>query len=334
MTLWCVNPACKKPIIPDNKFIQCSKCKQRYHENCANVIGVFQDGSIKNCIGCKNNRMSGNRLSGNASQNSNPKSIEELWLKIDNLLTQNTSILTDKIDNIETSLANQIKQANDNIQQLSDNFQNSLSRIDSLETEVEEISKKIQNAEQVKLQDSIEANETMLLEFKDRQNREKNIILHNMQESDNTDEDIDKVKEILKECPFDIAKLKVFRLGKNIIPNKIRPIKVIFENTETALWCKINKNSFCINDLDCKSDLTNQQRDYFKLVYKEFERRKNDCNENDISVKLINGKLTIVKNKVNGSKFNRKQLNTDNKANTRGQNQRERNQNRNQEAKH
>ncbi|KAG5875030.1 hypothetical protein JTB14_008139 [Gonioctena quinquepunctata] len=87
--------------------------------------------------------------------------------------------------------------------------------------------------------------ETLYNEIQERARRSKNVLIHNLKESnlrdhkDRISHDIENAINILSPMEISSADIKVFRLGKP--GNKPRPLKVIFDNEEAALTCIKNR---------------------------------------------------------------------------------------------
>lgn len=145
-------------------------------------------------------------------------------------------------------------------------------------------------------------------EYIDRENRSKNIVLYNIEESESlSDEtekynlDLEKIDTALKVLNLGINSkdIKIRRLGK-FFEGKKRPIKVFLSNKESAL--KAIKNKRKLNeqhkDIYVSLDQTAMQREYYKKIRSELVSRKGD-GESDLFIKYINNMPTIAKRQAN-----------------------------------
>lgn len=145
--------------------------------------------------------------------------------------------------------------------------------------------------------DSIEC---VLSEIKEREERNKNVIITDIPEpvSLNKEErkSIDK-SEVLRvtraidtTCPEPVY---IFRLGK-YMPGKNRPIKVCYQTQETVKSLLRNRNNLKLGTIKLFSDQTPQQQIYIKALKEELKQRV-DAGENDLMIKYIRGIPKIVK---------------------------------------
>ena len=72
--------------------------------------------------------------------------------------------------------------------------------------------------------------EGIIVEIRDRQNRENNIILFKVPDEDSLEADKEFITKLFPSTPFDISKMQVVRLGKFVANATIpRLLKVRFE---------------------------------------------------------------------------------------------------------
>lgn len=143
--------------------------------------------------------------------------------------------------------------------------------------------------------------EEVISEMEERKNKAKNVMIFNVMESTSSDIEEkqkhdkiiveDLVKPILDK-PQEYIK-KVIRIGK--LGDKPRPIKVILQDSDTALKILKNKNRVNLALIKISSDMTIHQRNYLKELRSELERRKN-AGENTLTIKYVRGIPTIVNN--------------------------------------
>lgn len=183
---------------------------------------------------------------------------------------------------------------------------NHLTRINKLENEMVELRKTIE-----RLDNSIEANtngtsktdavnevssESLFNEFHDRAQRAKNIIIHEIPESNSQDtrvrinHDLEQVAEILGKLDVSTRDFKAIRLGRP--GNKIRPLKVLFNNENVASSCLKNRR-LLRDSIRLNADLTIMQRDQIRKAYAELDQRKQK-GEKNLNVKFIKGIPKVV----------------------------------------
>lgn len=171
--------------------------------------------------------------------------------------------------------------------------------------EVLEINKQLVE-ENKKLREIIEnpnhTNETnvnnIVQEIHERQFRATNIIITNIQESSERDhirraeEDTQNVKRIFGDLSAEVTIKKTFRLGKydNI---RNRPLKVVLNSSDEALYILRNKNSIKQPNINIFCDQTKMQRDYYLSVKKKLSEMISQ-GINDKTIKYINNIPTIV----------------------------------------
>lgn len=128
--------------------------------------------------------------------------------------------------------------------------------------------------------------------MRERTKCEKNVIFLNINES--TPEGDHKImKEMLKEAPIDLSKIRSYRIGK-LNKGKTRPLKVIFNNADDAMWVKVHNKKLCKENVKCFSDKTSKQRSYFKQILNDLENRKKN-GETDLQIKYKNDIPMIIK---------------------------------------
>lgn len=132
-------------------------------------------------------------------------------------------------------------------------------------------------------------------EINEREKRSSNIIIFNCVEEENVTDDI-KVNELLSTLSNDLetSYLKSERLGK-IVDGKIRPIKVSLKSKEDVVAVLKNKKRIGhrFKNVRISSDQTIVQRQYFKLVKEEAEKRKQ--NGENVVIKFFSGVPVIKK---------------------------------------
>lgn len=145
----------------------------------------------------------------------------------------------------------------------------------------------------------------VLSEIIDRKAREKNILIYKIPESSSSDtnirisHDVAIVKEALEAIDVQETEFRCFRIGRrNVHNSEPRPLKVSFQNQESALLCLRNKRKLLEGSSSYRigADLTVTQRKQIKDLHAELSRRKNNGEEN-IYIKYVQGVPSIVKAK-------------------------------------
>lgn len=143
--------------------------------------------------------------------------------------------------------------------------------------------------------------ENLITEMLDRQNRMSNVVIFNVKESqknsrtERNEDNIDTVKDILKDINVSKDNLKAYRLGK-YDPNKNRPIKVIFNSAEDAKYVLKNKINIKVPSIRIYGDQTRAQREYYLFVKQKLQDII-DNGDDTKTIRYINNKPTIVNKK-------------------------------------
>lgn len=143
-------------------------------------------------------------------------------------------------------------------------------------------------------------------EIADRNQRAKNIIIHNLPESSsvNPEERIqhDKTQaaQVLSRLEIDPElNFKIIRIGKKV--NEARPAKLIFPNSVVVSQCMKNKRKLLGTSFRIAADRTPLQRKQIKDIYNELNRRKEN-GEPDLIIRYLKGEPFITRAKKNVSK--------------------------------
>lgn len=180
------------------------------------------------------------------------------------------------------------------IKSLKDEVNNLISKVAVLEEK--QGNQSVSNVSVNQGQDRIE-HEQLFEEFEDRRRRAKNVIITNVPESngdtqeDKKSEDMNAVMDLITHCGLeDVDIKKCYRIGKSI-PNKNRPICVVFptEDCKLSVLSKYRTR----NNIYISTDLTKMQQDKAYRVRKDFRARVRD-GEQGIRLKYHNGIPTIV----------------------------------------
>lgn len=193
---------------------------------------------------------------------------------------------------------------------ISDDTLNMSALVFSLSNEIKELKKELQKfsthtcstggLNDIILQDNL------IKEIEDRNVRKNNLILLNIPESDSLttedrkNHDRQQIENIVSLADVtDFSLVTFFRLGKPI-SNKIRPIKVIFENKTTSFMVFKNRSKVFqdpkYKNIKIFKDSTPMEREILKKLRLDLEERKSN-GEKDLTIKYIKGHPTIVKAK-------------------------------------
>lgn len=159
-------------------------------------------------------------------------------------------------------------------------------------------------------QSNVVTQENFINEMLDRQNRRSNIIMLNLKESqlnskaERSKDDIDAVKVILNEMSINKDNVRTFRLGK-YENSKNRPLKVILNSPEDALYVLKNKKSIKVPSVKVFGDQTKMQRDYFLNIKRQLNEMIDKGDESK-TIKYINNVPTIVDKPSQQQQKNRK----------------------------
>lgn len=156
--------------------------------------------------------------------------------------------------------------------------------------------------------DKVELIECAIKEISERNNRSKNIIVHNVLEStssnveDRKRHDKDLVSKLLGDAnPNDILpNFLLFRLGRPL-QDKVRPVKLVFPSPDAALNYLNAVNTFAKkNKLPtvASRDRTLQERNYLQKLRDELQSRMAK-GETNITIRYVSGSPAIVKTQKN-----------------------------------
>lgn len=132
-----------------------------------------------------------------------------------------------------------------------------------------------------------------LSEMEDRKIRSKNVIMFEVPESSSDlsfngmSEDMKSVADVIKEIQGanELQISRVYRLGRKV-PDKVRPLKVEFKNSDQAKYVMMNKGKVP-KEIKVKRDLTLSQRREIAELWKEVEERRGK-GEDNLTVRFVN----------------------------------------------
>ncbi|KAK5637828.1 hypothetical protein RI129_000183 [Pyrocoelia pectoralis] len=148
--------------------------------------------------------------------------------------------------------------------------------------------------------------EELMVEIFERQRRQNNIIIYNLEETNpqlsgeaNAVTDLVKAKTIVSQVAnIDTNGIKIFRLGRIIKENKPRPLKVILNSSYDAISVLRNKQKLrnINNRISVSSDLTPAQQSYLQDLRAQLLDRSTK-GEKDLTIRYIKGIPKIVSQK-------------------------------------
>lgn len=229
------------------------------------------------------------------TQNENINHIREEILEIKNEM-RTIKLATE-------NFSKQFEQIQSEIESIKSNNNKTQDKIKLIENEISTI-KDIQNTGEISTNKSpVLCNENLIHELKDRCDREKNIIIVGISEisdknskarrSYDNNEVIKLMRSLYEDCPTPI---KSIRLGK-YVPNRNRPMKSYFNNTDTPKILLRNKKKSPEN-IQIYADQTSKQIKYLQLLKEELNRRTENGEQNLI-IKYTKGIPTIITNETN-----------------------------------
>lgn len=188
------------------------------------------------------------------------------------------------------TLSKEYRQLQKSVENITAEHKNTQNKLLSIEDEINKL--KIESYQST---DHINQNE-FYHEIQDRLQRAKNVVVVGLREQNDHNEgtqDMEEVHRIFTQidqaCP---KPLKVIRLGK-FNADKPRPIKVIFQTTETPQYLLKHRTKLSTN-IKLYWDQTPKQRNYMQNLQKQLRKREHD-GESNLSIKYIKGVPTIIK---------------------------------------
>lgn len=187
------------------------------------------------------------------------------------------------------------------------------SKIDQLQSEVDDIRHEItqlrthsQRPSTLVAEENMHTviqKESILSEIQDRNIRSKNLIVHNVSESESIDNmeriNYDKIQftKVLEQLQLDQnVVFKVTRIGKKL--NKPRPMRIVLPDSNFAAECLKRKKKLDRSGPSVSADLTIMQRQELRKLYEEINHRKEN-GEASLVIRYSNGNPYIyqLKNK-------------------------------------
>ncbi|KAJ8671786.1 hypothetical protein QAD02_003045 [Eretmocerus hayati] len=190
-------------------------------------------------------------------------------------------------------LLEDIKMANDALKtELSKKIDDVGARMGILERNQEDVQNRLSILENAHKGETYEVNKLLYREVEDRLTRKKNVMIYNIPENDSKDYLKNYLMDLLQEAPFDPQSVRYFRMGKKT-NDKSRPVKLVLNDSEDAMWVLIHQKEFCKDDVYCGNDKTPQQQEYLASLKAELNERKKK-GETKLMIKYLKGTPTIV----------------------------------------
>ncbi|KAL0808278.1 hypothetical protein ABMA28_012773 [Loxostege sticticalis] len=194
-----------------------------------------------------------------------------------------TENLAENLNKISSEVQS-IKSENVQIQDRISIIESDIAKIKNTQTDIDSQSSKTLFAN----------HEELILEMKDRTDRERNIIFVGIKESS------DKNPSVRRNYDMEmITQIATVLLGK-YNPGKDRPVKVCYDNTHIPILLLRHKSKLPENVM-IYADQTPAQKIYLQSIKDELKKRK-DSGETDLIIKYIKNKPTIIK--INSNKKN------------------------------
>lgn len=208
-----------------------------------------------------------------------------------------------------TELTNEIKCIKNTTEKLNLKYETLQQEVENIKSENQVLQDRLQQSEQINISATAASSvkslspthEDLMLELKDRCEREKNVVLIGINEicdksyaARRKHDDCETFKiitSLFEQCPKPI---KTMRLG-TYNPGKNRPLKVCFESTTIPKQLLRNKSKLP-NNFRLYADQTPSQKNYLKRLSEELQKRKEN-GETDLTIKYIQGVPKIIKSK-------------------------------------
>ncbi|KAJ8672472.1 hypothetical protein QAD02_003731 [Eretmocerus hayati] len=290
------------------------KCLGAYHPSCSRRAGPRSDGSFRTCcpevvLAQVENQSDNSPLDlSNSSDTDKFSDCEEFFGAnssvsepveglIDNMGSTNMTIGELWVE-MKKLVSDESEKINRNVDtktsEISGKIDDALTRINNLEEKVEDAMDRITVLENIQQSDRSEEQEQMYHEVQDRIQREKNVIVFGVPESDE-ENFLDKFIEDLfagKGAPFDMNCCRYHRFGKNA-EDKTRPVKIVFNLPEYAKWTLLNQSKFSEHNVKLVNDKTPDQLKYLKDLGKQLDDLKKSGVKN-YTIKYIRNIPRIV----------------------------------------
>lgn len=220
-------------------------------------------------------------------------------------ISEEVSSINNSLKNLQCTTENLISEQCKIINDVADLKKTQQNTEDKLKLLEDKIDNNIQGPSNSKAMSSLSCEE-IVLELKERNKREKNIIITGVSElqstnlTDRSSFDTNEVSKITDMIVTNCAKpIKTIRLGK-YNPDKIRPIKAFFNTSDIVKTILRKKSNVTIDGIKIYSDQTPYQQKIMQDLKEELKTRTNE-GEDNLSIKYINGvpKILQVQNPKN-----------------------------------
>lgn len=285
--LACPEQKGKSPIAKFADCIQCTGCLNSWvHGGCKGRIGkIYEDGSFKRC--CPKVTLEESQVEGiqRNLMSSFAKMLEKHSADMEKVIDSKVSglVTTEQLENCREDFA---------------------SRLESMETKYvtqEQLEVAIAGVSQSSCSscgptldslDSLVNDERLMCEHRDREKNSRNIIIHNLPETCEREEK-NVILKLLTDCPYTVDTVNLYRLGKDKVEGRIRPVKVVFSSKQIVDWTLVHKKALTNGTrFVIKRDLTKRQREMWRKLNQQITDFKTQGI--DKKIKYINNVPTLV----------------------------------------
>lgn len=220
--------------------------------------------------------------------------------------TENLTTIRDDITDIKSEMkkiklatekfTKQFENVNTEIKEIKTQNIETQQKIEDIETEIS----KLKNAEILSLGPQVVTNtsEVLIQELRERYERQKNVIIEGILEKNESDvkkrraNDIEEAMKVITSIHANCPKpLRALRLGK-YIPNKNRPLKICFNETDSPKIVLQNRASLPTH-IKIYADQTPAQKVHWQSI-KEQLKQRTDNGEAGLTIKYIRGAPKII----------------------------------------
>ena len=177
------------------------------------------------------------------------------------------------------------------INELRDDLAEIESDLNDLQEDVDILNERVARCEN---ENSVNVN-AICAELNERRERARNILLLGFKDYQDAATDLSKVNEILLNLDEKPQAKFAFRLGKQI-PEKIRPLKLVFDSVSTVNYIFKNRDFFVSRELKAVNDSTPLERNFLRDLRISLQKRI-DEGETDLTIKFVKGIPSICKQK-------------------------------------
>lgn len=221
------------------------------------------------------------------------------------IIRDDITVIKDEIKDIKSATENftlQLKLINDDIENIKSDNTKTQQQIQNIIKDISDLKTTETSSDRLISKSPARNHENLILELKERSEREKNIVIVGIPEINDKNykaRQIHDADEFMKlaftaneNCPKPVRSM---RLGK-YIPGRDRPLKICFNNIDTPKQLLRNKDKFP-EHTKIYSDRTPAQKEYMATVKMDLAKRLEN-GEKDLIIKYIRGIPQITESKV------------------------------------